>query len=234
MLFASLFIFVCKGDGDRQNDETFLNDLKTTYKICTKENKGSVTLDHLARKYLETHSNEEYKRNLKGNALKVYLVQSSHFAIAKDIVTISEGTVSLLYLHVVLLIMLLVTGSDKFASKQLQDERISESKELSSIEKSACSKPLNIRVHFECGENIEFAKKVKAKTFETFYDEIISTIGNKIPDFKSRSIQFQCGKKWNGLNQNTGFDALCLDEENPEITIQAIKIMELETKHLGN
>ena len=211
-----------------------MNDLKTTYKICNKESRDSVTLDHLANKYLETHSNEEYKRNLKGIALKEFLVRSSHFAVAKNIVTISEGKVMLLYLHVLLLIMLLVTGNDKFTSKQLQDERISKSKEQSSFERSACSKPLNILVHFECGENIEFAKKIRAKTFKKFYDEIISTIGNKIPDFKSRSIQFQCGKKWYGLNQNTGFDALCLDEDDPEITIQAIKIMELETKHLGN
>ena len=175
-----------------------MNDLKTTYKICTKESKGSVTLDHLANKYLEnleTHSNDEYKRNLKGITLKVFFVRSGHFAVAKNIVTISEGIVLLLCLLVLLLIMLFVTGNDKLVSKQ--DERVSKSEEQSSIEKSACSK-------------------------------------YQILDFQSGSIQFQCGKKWYGLNQSTGFDALCLDEDDPEITIQAMKIMDLETKHLGN
>ena len=80
------------GDSDTQHDEAFLNDLIAAYKVCTKENNGSsVTIDHLANKYLETHSNEEYKRNLKDIGLKMYLVQSNLFTVTEKIVTITEG-----------------------------------------------------------------------------------------------------------------------------------------------
>lgn len=79
------------GDSDTQHEEMFWNDLITAYKICTKENNGSVTVDHLAKKYLETHSNKEYRRNLKGMGLKVYLDKSDHFTVMQNIVTITGG-----------------------------------------------------------------------------------------------------------------------------------------------
>ena len=85
----TLYIYI--GDGDTQ---MFWNDLITAYKICTKENNGSaVTLDHLANKYLETHSKEEYKKNLKGIGLKTCLVKSDHFAVTQNIVTITKGNI---------------------------------------------------------------------------------------------------------------------------------------------
>ena len=79
------------GDSDTQGDEMFLSDLKAAYTICAKETNGSVTVNHLAEKYLETHSIDEYRKNLKGKGLKVYLVQSNHFAVSQNIVTIIEG-----------------------------------------------------------------------------------------------------------------------------------------------
>ena len=77
--------------GNTQHDKMFLNDLITAYKTCAKESNGSVTVDHIAKKYLETHSSEEYKQNLKGIGLRKYLVQSNHFAVTEKIVTFTEG-----------------------------------------------------------------------------------------------------------------------------------------------
>ena len=79
------------GDGDTQCDKMFLQDLKAAHTICTKESKGSVTVKDLAKKYLETHSNEVYRDNLKGKELKLYLVESSHFIVIENLVTIIEG-----------------------------------------------------------------------------------------------------------------------------------------------
>ena len=79
------------GDSDTQGDEMFLSDLKAAYTTCAEKTNGSVTVNHLAEKYLETHSNDEYRKNLKGKGLKVYLVQSNHFAVSQNIVTIIEG-----------------------------------------------------------------------------------------------------------------------------------------------
>ena len=84
------------GDSDTQHDKTFLNDLIAAYKICTKEKNDSVTIDHLANKYLETHSKEEYRKNLKGIGLKTYLVQSNLFTVTEKIVTFTEG---ILYIY---------------------------------------------------------------------------------------------------------------------------------------
>ena len=78
------------GDGDTRCDEMFLQDLKAAHKFCTKECNGSVTVNDLAKKYLETHSNEVYRGNLKGKGLKLYLVESSHFAVTGNLVTIIE------------------------------------------------------------------------------------------------------------------------------------------------
>ena len=115
-----------------------------------------------------------------------------------------------------------------------QDEKVSQSEEKSSIEESsACSKPMNVLVHFEC-DKTEFAKRIKTNTFDQFYDKVVSTIDSKVPDFKSHCMQFKCGKKWYNFNQSTGFDALCLDEDDPEITIQTSLSVSSEAKHLGN
>ena len=81
---------ICLGDGDTQCDKMFLRDMKAAHTICTKESNGSVTVNHLAKKYLETHSNEVYRDNLKGKGLKLYLVESSHFAVTENLVTIIE------------------------------------------------------------------------------------------------------------------------------------------------
>ena len=78
-------------ESDTQGDEMFLSDLKAAYTICAEKTNGSVTVNHLAEKYLKTHSNDEYRKNLKGKGLKAYLVQSNRFAVLKNIVTIIEG-----------------------------------------------------------------------------------------------------------------------------------------------
>lgn len=93
MLQPSYKCVVILGDSDIQCDEIFLNDLKATYKICATQSDGSVTVNNLASKYLETHSNEEYKRNLKGKKLKMYLDQSNHFTVTQNTVTIIEGKI---------------------------------------------------------------------------------------------------------------------------------------------
>lgn len=115
-----------------------------------------------------------------------------------------------------------------------QDEKVSQSEaEQPSIE-AACSKPINVLVHFQCGET-KFPKRIKTNNFDQFYDKVVSTINSKVPGFKSHCMQFKCGKEWYNFNQSTGFDALCLDEDDPdpEITIQATTVSS-ETKHLGN
>lgn len=115
-----------------------------------------------------------------------------------------------------------VIGDNKLLSKQ--DEKVSQSEEHSSTEESsACSKPMNVLVHVECGE-IEFPVKIKYNNYNQFYGKVVSTIDSKVPDFKSHCMQFKCGKKWYSFNQSTGFDALCLDEDDPEMTIQLIPI----------
>ena len=102
----------------------------------------------------------------------------------------------------------------------------------SSVKKSACSKPLNILVHFECGELELYPMRITAINFVQFYDEVTSTIKSKVPDFKSYHLQFQCGKRSYKFKQDTGFDALCLNKDDPEITIQVVA-MSSELKHLG-
>ena len=110
---------------------------------------------------------------------------------------------------------------------------VSQSQVQSSSEKASPHlKPLNIRVHFECDEH-KFPMRIITNNFDHFYDKVVSTFHNKIPGFKSHCMQFLCGKKWYKFDQSTGFDALCLDEDDPEITVQAT-IMSPEEKHLGN
>lgn len=104
--------------------------------------------------------------------------------------------------------------------------------EQSSVKKSTGFKPLNILVHFECGELELYPMRITAINFVQFYDEVTSTIKSKVPDFKSHHLQFQCGKKSYKFKQDTGFDALCLNKDDPEITIQVVTTSS-ELKRLG-
>ena len=113
-----------------------------------------------------------------------------------------------------------------------RDGKLSQSEEQSSADKPCI--PLNqmtILVHLECGE-YKVPMKVKTNNFDQFYDKVASRFNSKVPGFKSHSMEFQCDKKWYQFNQSTGFDALCLDEDDPEITIKAT-VMTSESKHLG-
>ena len=47
----------------------------------------------LANKYLETHFEEDYKKNLRGRKLKAFLSESKHFTCTGDRVTIVEGMI---------------------------------------------------------------------------------------------------------------------------------------------
>ena len=120
-----------------------------------------------------------------------------------------------------------VTGNNTLLSKQ-DEEKVSQSEEQLSIETSTS---LSILVHFECSE-FKFPKRIKSSNFDEFYDKVVSTIDSKAPGIKPHCMQFQCGKKWYSFNQSTGFDALCLDEDDPEITIQVTPILS-EPQHLG-
>ena len=101
----------------------------------------------------------------------------------------------------------------------------------SSVEKSACLKSLNILVHFEC-DGLEFSRRITISNY-TFYIKIVSVIQSKVPDIQSYSMHFQCGKIWHKFNQGIEFDDLCLNEDDPEITIRALT-MSSELQHLGN
>lgn len=116
-----------------------------------------------------------------------------------------------------------------FAGNNTQKEKVSHSF-LSAEEQS--SKPLNILVHFECGE-LEFPMRITTNDFGQFYDKVVSVIKSKVSDFKSYCVEFQCGKKSYKFNQDTGFDGLCLNMDNPETTIKAITV-DSKLKHLGN
>ena len=116
-----------------------------------------------------------------------------------------------------------------------QDKRVSQSlpaAEQSSVKISACLKPLSILVHFECGELELYPMRITAVNFDQFFDEVTSGIKNKVPVSKLHYLQFQCGKKWYKFNQDTGFEALCLNKDDPEITIQVVT-MSPELKRLG-
>lgn len=75
--------------------------------------------------------------------------------------------------------------------------------------------------------------RITANSFDQFYDKVVSAIKSKVPEPKPHCMQFQCGSKWYDFNQDTGFDLLCLSEDNPEISIQVTSILS-EPQHLGN
>ena len=116
-----------------------------------------------------------------------------------------------------------------------QGKRVSQllpAAEQSSVKKSTSLNQTNILVHFECGELELYPVRITTNHFNQFYDEVTSAVKDKIPDLKSYHLQFLCGKKPYKFKQDTGFDALCLNKEDPEITIQVVT-MNAELKHLG-
>ena len=76
-----------------QSDDEFLHDLKAVYKSCAKKSTTPVTVSILANKYLEAHSEKEYKKKLNGRKLKSFLSKSKYFTCTGDHVTIAEGIV---------------------------------------------------------------------------------------------------------------------------------------------
>lgn len=121
-----------------------------------------------------------------------------------------------------MVILLFTTENNTLLSRQ--DERVSPSLSVDdqmSVEKSTASlKPLNILVHFECGE-FECPMRITANSYDQFYDKVVSTVKSKTPGFTLHSMQFQCGSKWYDFKKDTEFDYLCLNEENPEVSIRA-------------
>ena len=56
-----------------------------------------------------------------------------------------------------------------------QGKRVSQSlppAEQSSVKKSASLKPLNVLVHFECGEIESYPMRITAVNFDQFFDEV--------------------------------------------------------------
>jgi len=82
------------------------------------------------------------------------------------------------------------------------------------------SSTLPILVHFEYGED-KFARKIKVVDFSGFYKSILSILEKKVPGQTPHNLKFRCGKKWYPLKENTGLDALCLDDKDAEIDVQA-------------
>ena len=122
----------------------------------------------------------------------------------------------------------LLTGNNNASP----DEREQDSEKQSPIEKSSvCLKSLNILVHFEYSEQ-KFPLRIKANDFGQFYDKVVLALKSKVPDCKSHCMQYQCGSKWYDFNRDTGFDCLCLNEDNPEISIRLIPT--ISDPHLGN
>ena len=79
--------------GDAKSEDAFLCELKSAYKSCTKEGNASILISVLADKYVEMHSKEEYKKNLKGTRLKTFLSKNGHFNCTGDKVTLIIGNV---------------------------------------------------------------------------------------------------------------------------------------------
>ena len=80
---------------------------------------------------------------------------------------------------------------------------------------------LTIKVHLIYDE-LEFPKRVQAGDFTEFYTKVFSALLNKKPGSKPCHLQYQFGAKWYDFNEDTGFDDMCIDEDNPEISIKAI------------
>ena len=79
---------------------------------------------------------------------------------------------------------------------------------------------LNIKVHLIYDE-LEFPKKIQAGDFTEFYTKVFSALSNKKSNTKPCHLQYQFGAKWYDFNEDTGFDDMCMDEDNPEIFIKA-------------
>ena len=80
---------------------------------------------------------------------------------------------------------------------------------------------LNIRVHLIYDE-LEFPKKIQAGDFNEFYTKVFSTLLNKKAGSKPCHLQYQFGAKWYDFSEDTGFDDMCMDEENTEVFIKAL------------
>ena len=77
-----------------------------------------------------------------------------------------------------------------------------------------------IKVHLIYDE-LEFPKKLQAGDFSEFYTKVFSVLLNKKSGSKPCHLQYQFGAKWYDFNEDTKFDDLCMDEDNPEIIIKA-------------
>ena len=79
---------------------------------------------------------------------------------------------------------------------------------------------MNIKVHLIYDE-LEFPKRIQAGDFSEFYTKVSSALLNKKSGSKPCHLQYQFGAKWYDFNEDTEFDDLCMDEDNPEIIIKA-------------
>ena len=88
-----MFIFVVVGSVT--SDDIFLRELKAVYRSA---GNTSISISLLGDKYIEIHSLEKYKNNLKGTKLKAFLLKSGNFICTGDQVKMVEGTAIAIYL----------------------------------------------------------------------------------------------------------------------------------------
>ena len=80
---------------------------------------------------------------------------------------------------------------------------------------------ITVCIHFIYDE-LQFPKKIQASDFKEFYTKVVFALSNKKPKSEPHHLQYQVGTKWYDFNENIGFDDLCMDEKNLEISIKAI------------
>ena len=204
--------------GDAKSGDPFLYDLKSAYRSCTKEGNASIPISVLADKYVEMHSKEEYKKNLKGTRLKTFLSNSGHFNCTGDKVTMIIGNVSKYNLREFTLLFLNTVVS----SKQGESSLFSSDKEPSSSVATTTAS-IKVVVHFEYGDQ-KFAKRISIDiqgVLSKFHEEVMSVLQKRKPGYRPADLKILCGSYWYDFTGDTEFDDLCLKDDNPELFINA-------------
>lgn len=84
------------------------------------------------------------------------------------------------------------------------------------------SKPLTtkVKVHFTY-DKLKFPKIVEVDHYSEFYTKVFTALSNRKPGFKPCHLKYNVGVEWYDFTEDTDFEDLCLDENNPEIFIKA-------------
>ena len=95
--------------------------------------------------------------------------------------------------------------------------------EVSSSSTTAPVASVKAVVHFDYGDK-PFPKRISIEMMSKFYKEVLSLFQNKKPAYRPGNLQIQCGSCWYDFNEETEFDDLCLNDDNPELFIKAVPI----------